>query len=87
VLSPYEAACVICRIGYLHIFNPCKPEGAWELDLSRREERNMVKIFCALGIHEPGDNFLNEKFRWTRESDSMPGWELVSYPFFRSFLL
>jgi hypothetical protein len=45
----------------------------------------MVKIFCALGIHEPGDNFLNEKFRWTRESESMPGWELVRKAF--SFLL
>jgi hypothetical protein len=26
-LTPYEAACVICRLGWLHIYNPMKPEG------------------------------------------------------------
>lgn len=31
-----------------------------------------------LGIYEPGDNFFNESFRWSRDSESMPGWELVS---------
>jgi hypothetical protein len=75
---------VICRIGYLYIFNPCKPEGSWELDLTRREERIMAKMFCALGIHEPGDNFLGEEFRWSRDADSMPGWELVSFAFLSS---
>ena len=26
-LTPYEAGCVICRLGWLHIYNPMKPEG------------------------------------------------------------
>lgn len=26
-LTPLEAACVICRLGWLHIYNPMKPEG------------------------------------------------------------
>jgi hypothetical protein len=42
----------------------------------------MTKMFCALGVHEPGDNFLGEEFRWSRDVDSMPGWELVSYCLF-----
>jgi hypothetical protein len=61
----------------LSIFNPLKPEGSWELDLSRREERLLVKIFCVLGVHEPGNNFSHAEFRWSREIENMPGWELV----------
>ena len=26
-LSPYEVACVYARLGWLNIYNPCKPEG------------------------------------------------------------
>ena len=26
-LTPFEAGCVICRLGWLHIYNPMKPEG------------------------------------------------------------
>lgn len=78
VLSPYEAACVTCRIGFLRVFNPCKPEGAWELDLSRHEERLIVKMLCMLGIYEPGNNFLHASFRWSRDVEALPGWELVS---------
>jgi hypothetical protein len=38
-LSAFEAACVTCRLGWLHFYNPMKPEGCYELDLGRREER------------------------------------------------
>jgi hypothetical protein len=65
----------------LSIFNPLKPEGSWELDLSRREERLLVKIFCVLGVHEPGNNFSHAEFRWSRETENMPGWELVRHIF------
>jgi hypothetical protein len=83
-LSPQEAACVYCRLGYLHVFNPTKPEGSWEFDLSRREERIIVKMLCILGIYEPGNNFLNETFRWARDLDPLGGWELVR-SFFNPF--
>jgi len=26
-LTPFEAGCVICRLGWLHLYNPMKPEG------------------------------------------------------------
>jgi hypothetical protein len=78
ILSPSEAACVYCRLGWLNIYNPCKPEGAWELDMSRREERVVAKTLCVLATNEPGDNWVFETFRWMRSMESMPGWELVS---------
>lgn len=76
-LTPVEVACVQCRLGMLNLYNPCKPEGSWELDLSRREERLIVKTLCVLATHEPGDNWTYNTFRWQRDMDSMPGWELT----------
>lgn len=78
ILSPSEVACVYCRLGWLNLYNPCKPEGAWELDMSRREERVIAKTLCVLATNEPGDNWVFETFRWMRSMESMPGWELVS---------
>ena len=76
-LSPFEAACVYCRIGWLHIYNPMKPQGAYELDLSRREERTVFKTLATLSLHEPGDSFQDVSFRWERQMDPMPGFELT----------
>ncbi len=77
VLSPFEVACIICRLGYLNLYNPCKPEGSWELDMSRREERIIAKTLCVLATHEPGDNWTFQTFRWMRTMESMPGWQLT----------
>jgi hypothetical protein len=77
VLSPFEIACLICRLGYLNLYNPCKPEGSYELDLSRREERILAKILCSLAVQEPGDNWTYQTFRWQRNMESMPGWQLT----------
>lgn len=40
-LTPREIACLHCRIGYLKLFNPCKPDGWYQLDLSIWEERQV----------------------------------------------
>lgn len=77
VMSPYEVGCFYCRIGWLNVYNPCKPEGSWELDLSRREERIVAKTLCCLATSEPGDNWTFQTFRWMRSMESMPGWELT----------
>lgn len=42
--------------GILNIFNPCKPEGGWQLDLMRWEERQVAKMLIHLSVVEPGDN-------------------------------
>ena len=72
-LTTFEAACVICRVGWLNIFNPMKPQGAYELDLTRREEREIYKYINVLGTNEIGDNFLEQLFRWERNMDPIPG--------------
>ncbi len=76
-LSPMEIASTYCRLGFLNLYNPCKPEGAWELDMSRREERIVAKTLCVLATQEPGDNWSFKTFRWMRSMESMPGWELT----------
>jgi hypothetical protein len=63
-LTPYEAGCVLCRLGYLHLYNPMKPEGGYQLDLTRREERIIVKTLAQLATAEPGDNLPFVSFRW-----------------------
>jgi len=77
-LSPFEAAAVYARLGWLHIFNPCKPEGGWEVDLTRPEERLVAKMLCELATVEPGDNWIEQYFQWQRDTEGMPGWELTT---------
>lgn len=77
VLTPYEVACIFCRMGWLSLWNPCKPEGCWELDLTRPEERIVVKCLCELSTKEPGDNWIQQYFKWERKVEGMPGWELT----------
>ena len=80
VLTPFEAGCLYCRLGWLTLFNPLRPDGAQELDLTRREERIVAKMLCVLATNEPGDSLPAEflRFRWQRDMDPMPGWELTA---------
>ena len=75
-LSPEEAGCVYARLGWLNIFNPMKPEGSYCLDLSVWEERQVAKGLIVLAVAEPGDNIMEGKFQWNRESEPVPGWVL-----------
>ena len=77
VLTPYEVACLNCRIGILNIFNPMKPEGCICLNISRREERIVTKILALLSVSEPGANWVDSSFRWEIDGNPMPGWELT----------
>jgi hypothetical protein len=63
-LMPQEIACVYCRLGMLSVFNPLKVEGCYCLDVSRYEERVVAKIMAILSTIEPGENWINETFRW-----------------------
>ncbi len=76
-MTSFEIACVRCRLGFLNVFNPMKPEGSYEFDLSRREERQIVKMLAQLSVVEPGDNLPFVQFRWERDMDPMPGYELT----------
>jgi hypothetical protein len=41
MFSPEEQAVIIFRLGYLNIWDTFKPEGWIELNLGRREERQV----------------------------------------------
>jgi hypothetical protein len=77
VLTPSEIACLICRLGYLNIFNPLKPDGCYFLDFTIHEERVVGKILATLSYQEPGVNFLNPRFRWQLNFEDIPGWSLL----------
>lgn len=77
-LTAQESGQVYARIGWLNIFNPCKPEGFWCLDFCRYEERLVAKMLIALAVIEPGDNWQNKDFRWSLDMDPVPGWELTT---------
>ena len=77
VLTAYEMGCVYARLGMLMLYNPMKPEGTWEMDLSQLDERAIMKTLQVLAVTEPGDNWPEKKFRWNFYDDIMPGWELV----------
>ena len=73
-LNAEEHACVIARIGPLNLFNPWKPEGAFQLDLSRWEERQVAKMLSHLSVTEPGENWPRCEFSSVRGVAPMPGW-------------
>lgn len=76
-LQPQEIACIYCRLGILHFFNPLKLEGCYSLDISRYEERVVAKMLAVLSTVEPGENWINETFRWEYFAECIPGWELT----------
>lgn len=76
-LTSFEAACVVQRIGILNVFNPMKPEGSYQLDMTQRDQRCVVKMLAQLACVEPGDNLPFIAFRWERAMDPMPGFELT----------
>ena len=77
-MTPFEIACMRCRIGLLHLFNPMKPEGNITLNLCNREERTVAKMLAVMSVVEPGDNWLDPTFRWTFDKLAIPGWMLTS---------
>ena len=52
----YHLHLIVFHSGILNIFNPCKPEGGWQLDLMRWEERQVAKMLIHLSVVEPGEN-------------------------------
>jgi Ca2+-binding EF-hand superfamily protein len=76
MLSPLDCAAVICRVGWLNIFNPLKPDGSYEFEVGRHEERVLTKIIVQLSIDEPGLNLTYKQFQWKREMDPVPGWDV-----------
>jgi len=71
-LTPNEIAMLQYRLGILNIWSPLKPEGFLYLDLSRREDRQLLRILLVLSLQEgsPAASIFpgSEKF-WTKPDD------------------
>lgn len=52
LFTPKEEAFLIYSIGYLNYFSPLKAEGYIELNVARREERQVSDHFCTIGLHD-----------------------------------
>ena len=60
----------------LNVYDPVVPDRQYKLDLRRWEQREMAKTLIALAVNEPGNNWINESFRWSKYDDPVPGWVL-----------
>ena len=77
VLEPAEVGCIYCRLGWLSLYNPMKPEGGYSLNMAVFEERIVAKTLVVLATDEPGDNLSKALFSWDRFGDPIPGWEMT----------
>lgn len=75
-LTPEEIGCVYCRLGWLHTFNPMKPEGHYFINLRHYEDRQFFKMIICLTDVEPGVNFKYSSLKKHMDGDQVPGWEL-----------
>jgi hypothetical protein len=73
-MSSIESSCLYTRLGWLNIFNPMKPEGCYELSMSRWDERMVAKLLLSLAVHEVGENLIDGSFQWDRDAVKTPGW-------------
>lgn len=75
-LSQEEGAECIHRLGAMNVFNSLHVDRVYRLSLSVHDERQMAKVLVKLAVAEPGENWVEEKFKRKESHDWMPGWEL-----------
>eukprot|EP01038_Epipyxis_sp_PR26KG_P004053 gene4053-5796_t len=61
---------------YLNIWNPLKAEGGLCLNISRREERQILRILLVLTYIEPGESWTEKSFRISYDSEIIDDWKL-----------
>ena len=76
ILSPMEVGMLQFRLGWLNIWNPLKPEGYVLLDISRREERQVLRMLILLSVVEPGENWLDTGYRTSWNTEFAPNWHM-----------
>lgn len=75
-LESTEYAILLFRIGWLNIFNPIKAESRITLDLTRREERQVLRMLLILNFAEPGQSWQEPTFRPKRGAPLEEDWVL-----------
>lgn len=83
LLNSFEKACLYCRLGWLNLFNPLRPDNCYELDLSRFEERRLLKMLLILQVKHfdkveylPDGNWVEKEFKWRRSLDKIENWKI-----------
>jgi Ca2+-binding EF-hand superfamily protein/Ran GTPase-activating protein (RanGAP) involved in mRNA processing and transport len=74
-----ERSETVSRVGWLNVFSPLKPEGAYSLDLSKREDRQIVKVLIHLEAAESArkvKGWADAMFQYAREVEPVIGWEM-----------
>ena len=51
--------------------------GSYVLQLRLWEHRQIAKILIVLELYESGDNWSHKAFKWTIDSEQIPGWVLT----------
>lgn len=60
--TDHERHAVMYRLGPLHVFNPLRPDGLFQLDLSRFDNRTMATILVKLATHEQGRVLCEQRY-------------------------
>ena len=76
ILTDDERREALHRFGVMNLLDPMKVDRTWALDLRRMEHREMCKVLIALAVAEPGENWVDESYRWAKYDDCVPGWVL-----------
>ena len=74
MLSPVMRAEAVFRLGLLNTFSPLKPDGNYVLNLSIREDRQVIKMLLHLKEAEPG-HWRDPILRWKLDAAPIPAWE------------
>ncbi|KAJ8605210.1 hypothetical protein CTAYLR_000443 [Chrysophaeum taylorii] len=83
VLFPNIAIEDLCqvrhRLGALNLLSPRSPEGFHRYRLHLHDEREAIRILVELAFKEPGENWVDARYRRSHAwagNDWMPGWSL-----------
>jgi len=64
------------RLGALNLYSARRPERFYSFDLRTREDREVCKVLVALALAEPGENWIDERYKREAAMDWVAGWEL-----------
>ena len=62
MLTPEDRQELVNRLGIMNIFHPFAIDRRFDLDLGKRDEREIATILVNLAQHEPGENWKDETF-------------------------
>jgi hypothetical protein len=76
LLQPAQQAELYYRIGWLNLWNPIRPDGYIELNLLRREERQIAKLAMHLLMCDGAVKWCDEEYSFKRYDLHLGGWQL-----------